>query len=593
MKIGGKFGASAIILCLGTAAVPVGAQTPPAPAAAPTATPPGERQPIVQSRLDLWMERHFEAVAGACNLRKRAQDSYIPPAVRAWDGLEGRAQTNVWIAPTDSLEALFSRVYQTGSGTPTLLSQPLGLSSGVGEPMRYPLRSRSSIAHNCVTLLAATTEGGFNLSFGGRGGLEAGLRYATSNPSNLSAHFYSGEMISPLAVSLGDTRVPVRPRGMARLDGLLAMWSWYAAMNNPAVTTAGEGNQLYTIRDITGLAAYRVRGQTQSRLLRGSVGGGFNLLFIRVGGEATGNLEETVSQDDLSYSVAFWGQNTLTLMRPSALARELGDLLVATLVASSPQPIENDSPFEVSWDTAAIPQAMCEQRWESGTRQVRNAPAAVSAPRTAWIADGARCRFSVQVTPPTAPGTQFVVAPAMKSSIPATGTPASYDLVLQPPELVIPDYRGSVGFYDPSVAPEFVLGGSGAATTIKLTYPIREQDGRTVNQISLIPPPNVTCDQQVAAILSSRASPISRTAGSVATIEIEYQIPNSVIGTLEAGGRRSCHVNGKVDFSYSVGQRRETLRDKELPRYNFVITRPTAGPNAPATTPSQAPRPRT
>lgn len=598
MKAKWKSTSAVAALCLGLATMPASAQGP-AAQTPPAATPaPAARSEIVQNRLDQWMERHFEAVFRACNLRKANRDdpSFVPPDVRAWDGLSGRWQTNVSVAPTDSLEALFSRVYRTNAGTSTLLPLPLGLSDAVGAPLRYPLRSQSSIAHNCVSLLAASGEGGFNLSFGA-GDLRAGLRYATSNSNILSAHFYSGEMLSPLSVALDDPRLRgERPRGMSRLDGLLAMWSWYAAMDAPEITRAGEDSQLYTIRDITGLAAYRVRGQNQSRLLRGSAGGGFNLLFLRAGGDVLGEVEERISQNDLSYSVAYWGQNPLALRRPSDLARELGGLLVSSLVPSAPQWIDTNGPFEVNWDSTLVPQRLCERTWEAGTRRASGTAATLSSPRTRWLADGAKCRFTVDVTPPTVSGPEFVVALALQSSIPATGTPASYALALEPPEVVIADYRDSVGFFPPDITPEFVFSGSGATTSVRLTYSLRELNGRRIEGITTIPPGTLTCGQQTSAILTARPSEIKQNPGSARTIEVEYLLPNAAIGAIAAGAKRSCSIDARVSLNYSIGPVQRLIPNTAFPRYNVTLAKPAAvaaqAPTQPTPqAPAQAPRP--
>ena len=476
--------------------------------------------------------------------------------------------TGVQSSAIRSVDAQFARVSLQGPNSLTEVGTPIGLPwDEPGAPIVYSFESNAMLEQNCVTLLAAKGQGGFDFSFLA-GGLDSNLRAAIDSQSTLTAYFYRGTMISPVAAAIGDDRVRVLPGAVSRFGVLTSIWSWYR--NNPEMIRHGDQGSLSVLRDFEGVAAYRIQGLTQRRLMQAQASANVSFLVFRASGEGSYEQARDFRANQNDFSIAYWNPTRLVLPSAATVAQQVSWFAPERIsrVAGDVTPIENNSSFTVAWDVSDMTPAICRADfWRPEVQPNRVANQALLLSVTVAPGEGGKCRFTARFTPPTTSSNQVQVALNARAAMPNAATA---DLVLASEAAEIPDYRAATGIDNPTGAPTgmFAVGGSGAAVRLPVTYEIRElQPGRRVTAATWDGRPSVTCAGAPARAIAQPALPVIR-VGDSATLAATYDLPAELVANAPAGTQVACQVTGRVRLTVNSGQAQPVVAD--LPSHPFM-----------------------
>lgn len=519
---------------------------------------PARSETIGRQQLGVWLNRYFRDIAVSCGARDENNRQYVPVGVRNSVILQPMWTSEVNTSYLESLDSQFSQVRIRSGSAWTPVGTPIALPwSRPGAPIVYQLQTNSMIEHNCTTLLAAQGQGGVNFRFLS-GGLDANLRASMTSQAAITAYFYHGTMISPIAAVFNDGRVSRFPENLSPFSIMTAIWSWYRS--NPDRIDAGERGELRIIQDMQAIAAYRVLGLTQTSMLRGAASLNAGFLVFSANGETVYERSNEFRNNNNLFSIAYWSESDRALPRLSDIVQGLQPLIANQIrpATTESRTIENDGAIMFDWDVPNLTRSLClDGVWASAAQTNTGATnlASISSFSLEWR-DGT-CRFKVQYLPPVAAANQARLALSVRSTIPAPATAGSA-LTLTSNHVEIPDYRRSFGL-DPEGrhrSIEFASSTSGIpAEALTLTFPIREQHPtRRVNRAEWETLSGVTCGQAAAIPLQRPALPVTR-VDSAGTLSMTLQVPSSVVAGANAGDRRSCSISGKVWLYVDGGQR--------------------------------------
>lgn len=499
-----------------------------------------------------WANKRFRLIALSCGAKDKTPKNYVPKLVR-----DGPLFRDIWeqtatVSPIDSAESLFFTVFQRGTGGATTVGGKIGTPwEQPKAPIIYQFQSNSTVEQNCATLLSASGNADLKLSFV-LGNVTAALEGSMRNDSALSAFFYRGRMISPIAAILNDPRVQIVPSDISPFAIKAHIWNWYRteARTNTAILQQGRDNELQTYRDFVAVSSYFSQGLTQEKLLKGTVAGGASYLVVSAEGTATYKDTSLIRAVGNEFQIARLGEaNMLPLPSAEAIANDLRiasaqEIDLALQVDDIP-PVENASDFSVVWLSRQLPFALCASTNWIPTSEVASGAAQLISLQSTYESG---CKLTGTFRPPTTAENQVRISIRAKVDMPS-GT-ASEAFVLAGPERLIKDWRRATTVNvegDHSVT----LATPGQATTFTLSYAVRErQPSRQVTGAEWIISPSVQCPNGNSLSLGSPEISISRTSSGPGPLSFAVNFPGSFAAVQQLAGSDNqparCQVKGKV-----------------------------------------------
>lgn len=523
-------------------------------------------------KLSGWMENQFRSLGTTCaggRFKVKNGRSAIPGDVfTQW----GAVPPAVWgsqvkIYPTFSLNALFSKVYQSAPNGPMTETGSIPFPWGSDGP---PLMSRdlaqASRAHNCATLMSGRLDSSLKIDFIG---INAALEASRSDERSETAFLYAGKMNSPLAAAMGLGDAIFDKLPLSRFTVLLSIWDWYK--NRPELVSASNANTLWVEDAVSGLAVYRASGLTQNSMLSGNGGFGLSLPFLKVGGDAEVNGTIGVKSRFQNFSVAVWDSTPrINLKPPSWIAGELEKR--AEFDKGSGNPVRTDGEaFNYTIDIRHIPPAFCQAYWTHRAPAVSNNQPAYNLVSTESVTteDRTVCRFVFRVTPPAeSTNGEIAITPALVSRIVLPGGAAPIDLVLTPPPtFTVADGRSEFrplvnGSLTPLTLPVGAQSIPGQAN-----YMIVARDRAVVGVYTTVEAMTITCGSKTAVVNGSFTF---KADSSPEAVQIAYTLPVTLFQGVAAGATVGCTAAmAQGPLRIITGQSTISVR---LPAYPFEVT---------------------
>ena len=501
-----------------------------------------------QVKIKSWVNERFRAIALSCGVKDENGKNYVPESV-------GRAFEDIWdldaeIKTIDSSESLFFTVFQgvtpVGSQIGTSWDKPKA-------PIIYKFQSNSTVEQNCATLLSASGNADLKLKFV-VGNVTAALKASMENNDALSAFFYRGTMISPIAVALGDGRATPPPQDLSPFAIKAHIWNWYRneASSNPAVLQQGKAGSLKIYKDFFAVSSYFTGGLTQKRLLQGTAAADVSTLLVSAEVKPTYEKTSFKNLEYQNFQIVRWSQaNMLVLPSAEAIASALRAVATKEIeLVDKPDeidPVETAPDFDISWLVRNLPYSVCVGPTWIPTSDVPPGAAQLISLQSAYISDNG-CKLTGTYQPPATPENQVRISLRAKAVMPS-GAP-SEAFVLAGPERLIRDWR-SVTNVDIEGDHSITLAPSGQATNLSLSYAVRETEpSRQVTGVAWLSTPSVKCPTGQLLPLGSPAISISRTSGMPGLLSFTFSLPGSFAADQQPAGSETqpvrCQFKGRV-----------------------------------------------